>query len=82
MLIKLSFYYRACDSAQNGVHSKGVTMNLRPVKSDGSFKLWYILYKNGYFGIKKKESDEQRKSTSTNLVEIFKDYHSAWPKEP
>ena len=30
-----------------------------------------------YFGIKKKESDEQRKYTSNNLVAIFKDYYSA-----
>ena len=28
-----------------------------------------------------KESGKQRKSTSTNLAAIFKDYHSIWPKE-
>ena len=37
MFVKLSFYYRAHDSAQNGVHSKKIIMSLWPVRSDGSF---------------------------------------------
>ena len=31
--------------------------------------------------MKKKESGDQMKSTFTNLVEIFEDYPSTWPKE-
>ena len=34
-----------------------------------------------YFWMKKKESCEQKESTSTNSVVIFTEYHSTWPKE-
>ena len=46
MLVKLRFYYRACDFAQNGVSVEKVTMILQPVKSDVSFEMQQILYQN------------------------------------
>ena len=77
MLVKLSFYYRARDSTQDGVFRENVVIHLQPVRSNASLKPQQILYKKRvYFGMKKKESGEQRESTSANLVAIFKDYHS------
>ena len=46
MLMKLSFQFRACDSAQNGVHGKQVKRSHLLVRGDKSFKLQQILYKN------------------------------------
>ena len=74
---KLSIYHRACDSAQNGVVGKKIVMSLWPARSDKSFK--YRFYAENvltYFRMKKKESCEQRESTSTNSVAIFTEYHS------
>ena len=65
MLVK-RFYFRARDSAQDGVLSEKIVTSLRPVRSDRSFKPWRILYsEHTYFGMKK-ESGEQRESTFTN----------------
>ena len=82
MLMKVSFYHRALDSAQNGVFNETIVMSLQPVRSDRNFKLWQILYKEwDYFGMKKKQSGKQRESTYINPAVIIKEYHSNWPKE-
>ena len=48
-----------------------------PVRSDASLKVGRFLYKKrAYLGKMKKETGEQRESTSTMLAVIFKDYHS------
>ena len=52
-----SKYYSTRDSAQNSIQ---FTMILRPVRSNENFKPQQILY----LGVKKKESGDQRKSTS------------------
>ena len=71
-------YYRAHDSAENGVLSKKIVMSLEPVRNDRSFKLRQILHEEcSYFGMKKKESGIQRESISTNPATIFKDLHHA-----
>ena len=72
--MKLSFYYRAHDSANNDVFDKKIVTSLQPVWNDKTFKQRWILYKgHTYLGMK--ESGEQRESTSTNSATIFKDYH-------
>ena len=72
MLMKQRYYYRACDSAQDGVLSKKIVMSLRPVRSDRSYKLRQILNEeHTYFGMRK-ESGKQREPTFTNSVTILK----------
>ena len=51
-------------------------MSRWPVRGDASLKVGRFLYKKrAYLGKKMKEFGEQRESTSTKLVVIFKDYH-------
>ena len=67
MFMKPSSYYRARDAEQNGVLVAEFIVPHRPVRSDGSLKVRYFLYKKrAYLGKKKKESGEQRESTSTS----------------
>ena len=81
MFMKLSSYYRPRDAEQNGVLDEEFIMPHWPVRSSASLKVRYFLYKKRAYLGKKKESGEQRESTSTKLMVIFKDYHSTWPKE-
>ena len=82
MFMKPSSYYRARDAEQNGVLVEEIIMPRRPLRSGASLKVWYFLYKKrAYLGKKKKESGDQRESTSTNSTVIFIDYHFTWPKE-
>ena len=82
MFMKPSSYYRPRDAEQNGVLVEDFNMPHQPVRSGASLKVRYFLYKKHvYLGKKKKESGNQRESSSTNLMVIFEDYHSAWPKE-
>ena len=68
MFVKLRFYYRARDSAQNGGLVEKVTMILQPVRSNVSFKPQQILYqKHAYLRVKKKEPGDQ----SLNLVKTL-----------
>ena len=81
MFVKLRFYYRARDSAQNGGQVEKVTTILRPVRSNASLKPRQILYQKCVYLRVKKESGNQRESIHTNLVAIFEDNHSTGPKE-
>ena len=78
MFMKLSFYYSACDSTQNGVQVEKVTMIFQP---DVSFKQRQILYQECAYLRAKKKYGYQRESTCTNFMAIFEDNHSAGTKE-
>ena len=69
MFVKLRFYYRARDSAQNGVQVEKVPSTC---KERCKVKPRQILYQKQAYLRVKKESGDQREYTCTNLVAILK----------
>ena len=74
MLVKQRFYYRARDSAQDGVLGEDCDEpSACIVRSDRTFNPQRILcQERAYFGMMKKESGEQRESTFTNSAVILR----------
>ena len=81
MLVKQRFYYRACDSTQDGGLLKDCN-EPSACKERYKFQAVTILCKERtYFGMKKEFGELRESVYFHQLCDDFEQYHSTWPKE-